>query len=55
MNSQQGMEAIFAMDSGSDLSSIDFTCCKESERDEDPCESDFFENLFMTKLFVLGD
>ena len=55
MNSQQGMEAIFAMDSGFDLSSIACTCCKESERDEDPCERDFFKNSFMTKLFVLGD
>ena len=53
MNSRQALEAILAMGSGSDLSFLVCTSSEEPERDEDPCERDFFESQFMTQLFGL--
>ena len=46
MNSQPGLEAILAMVSGSDLSSLACRNSKVSERNEDPCERDFLKSIY---------
>ena len=53
INSQQTLEAILAMESGSGLSFPACASSQESESDEDPCERNVPVNPFMVELFSL--